>query len=129
MFTATQVFAFTGLPENLSWFTFPVGSAACGIGTTWRHQLRLGADSVAVQGLGLRAAAPVTLPPFGELWLDGSAIDVRFVAPAPGEERIVSELPIPSLPSLHGSEWWQQSLILPATGTPYLTEVEWLWIL
>jgi hypothetical protein len=120
--TATHVFAFTGLPDQVTWAGFPENNIACGIGTTFRDQVRLPAGSFAIAGAGPRLATPAPLPPYGELWLDVGLSLTFLVAPDPGEERGVQALPVPNDPALRNSEWYLQAVVVPAVGQPYLSD-------
>lgn len=118
-----KLFGFTGLPDNLSLYGFPEDFDACGPGTTFRHQMRLAPGSAAILGIGPRIAAPIALPPLGELWLDPNQFAVLNLVTAPaGEPRAVMSLPVPNVPQLQNTEWFLQSLVLPAVGQPYLTD-------
>jgi hypothetical protein len=127
--TATEVHAFTGLPETVAWTSFPLRDTAAAIGTTFRCQLRLGAGSLALLAFGPRAAAGIALPPLGELWLDPAQFVTTLLVPVAGEERALLTVAIPGTPALQGTEWWQQSLVLPPAGAFWLTDPEWLWVL
>lgn len=120
--TANHVIGFAALPANSSPFGWPEMVPSCGLLTTYHHQLRLEPGSAALLGIGTRASAPTPIAPFGDLWLDTTAISTTLLASAAGELRRTLALPIPALAALRGSEWFVQSLVLPAVGTPFLTD-------
>ncbi len=120
--TQHHLFAFAGLPATLSLHAFPEEPLATGPGGVWRQQLRLGAGHAALHAFAPRLPGPSALPPFGTLWLDPPQAALQFLVGAPGEERVLLQTPIPSLAALRGTEWTVQALVLPPTGTPWLTD-------
>lgn len=119
--TANHFVAFAALPDNCSPFGWPESAAAIGLFTTYHHQLRLPVGAIALLGIGRKAAAPLPVPPFGDLWLDPAEFVSILALPPSSEFRQTFALPIPALPTLHNTEWFVQSLVLPVTGSGYFT--------
>lgn len=120
--TQHHLFAFTGMPDDLSLHAWPEEGTVCAPGNVWRHQLRLAPGDVAIHAVGPRVGGPAQLPPFGTLWLDLQQIALtQVVVPAPGELRVEFATPIPNLPEVRGTEWTVQALVLPPTGPAYLS--------
>lgn len=120
--TANHLVSFSALPLNTSLSQFPDFRRAFVAGADFRLYLRLGANDVAFLGLGMPAANPTTLPGLGLLRLDPTYTGVTFVQPEATAERAPFRLTVPDAPVLRGTQFWLQSLVLPAAGTPYLTD-------
>lgn len=63
----------------------------------------------------------MSLPPYGELWLDANAMLLQLLVPAAGEQRVELAWPLPNLPALHHTEWFEQALVLPPSGQAWMT--------
>jgi hypothetical protein len=128
--TATRIFGFRGVPTTRTGATFPMSALGNAPGSPFRGQTVIGEGSIALLALSGAAQAPTQLPPFGELWLDpATAVPFGLISPPPGELRVRSSFLIPNLPTLRGTQWALQSLVLPPQGQPYLSSVTRLSIL
>jgi hypothetical protein len=111
--------AHSALAELVASTQFPDFRRVFAAGTTARFYLPLGTGDLALFAAGL-FAAPQPVPGFGTLWLLPNTIATQLVLPG-GDGRAVIPLPVPSTPSLVGTEWGFQALVAPATGSAYLT--------
>jgi len=115
--TASHLHVFTGFGEHTSWSNLPFDLVAVGRGSTLRHQVRLVTGEFALLGLGPRLPAPVSLPPFGDVWLDLNATGFALLQQTGASWRVPFDLAIPTNAALQGTEWFLQPLMLRNDGS------------
>ncbi len=126
--TAHSVLGLSGTPEPECLSQFPDFRRVAVVGAPFRLHLRLLATDVALLGYGPVLPTPAVLPPLGTLLLDTQAAVVQFLAPEVDADRAVFAARIPEDPALHFASVWFQALVVPAVGSPYLTDASVLWI-
>jgi hypothetical protein len=120
--------AFSALPVPTSLWQYPDFRRAFVTGAPFRLHVRLLPGDAAFFGGGLLAAAPQSFPGLGELLLDPASTHVQFVLPEVDADRAVMTIPVPDSPALRGASFWFQSLVLPSSGAPYLSDAATLFI-
>ena len=120
--TASRLHMFSEFGEHTSWQGLPHDLVAIGRGSALRHQLLLDSGEFALVGFGPRAPAGISLPPFGQLWLDPAATSLALYGQSGAGHTLDFTVTIPALPVFAGSEWFVQPLFLRAAGATYLAE-------
>ena len=118
--TASHVLAFSGLSETIGWQDAPDGIYGAGLGATATVQARVPDAHFVLMGFGPPLAAPIPLPPYGELWLDLASTVILALGSAAGETRAVVPVAIPNVAALRGSTWLQQAMTLSPGGAIWL---------
>lgn len=127
--TATHVLAHSALSELVAFAQFPEFRRVGAAGTTSRLAVAVDSGGFALFGGGVFAATPTVFAGLGTLLLDPASIATHLVLPVPSEQRAVLDLVIPASPWLIGSEWAFQALVVPASGSPWLTRAATVFVL
>ena len=122
--TAHTLLAWSSAPEVAPQAQFPEFRRIQPLGSACMVQVQLGTAGTAFLAVGTLAPVPLALPGLGTLLLDAASAAVLACTPDPGETRHEQLLFVPAAPSLRGSHWWLQALVLPgaAPGQPWLTD-------
>lgn len=119
--TANHVLAHAALAEVVSLAQFPEFRRALAAGGTVRCQLAASSSELAVFAFGLPAAQPTPIPGLGQLAIDPAVMATMLRLPDPVRELIELELATPPSPTLIGSEWRCQALLLDSQAQARLT--------
>ncbi|MCC6669561.1 MAG: hypothetical protein IT458_00755 [Planctomycetes bacterium] len=119
----TTLVAFGATPDCTTLYQFPEFRRVYTLGSVLEVQVHAAPGAQAWGLLSTPAAAPIAIPPLGELLLDPGFLFVNPLGALPADGRATWRLPIPDLPGLLGLEIGFQALVQPATGTPYLSRL------
>lgn len=113
--TNEHLVAFAGLGDTVGWQGTPGLLFGVVPGATATLQLMVPAQHMVVFGFGAPVAPTPT--PYGELWIDPASSIVVILGAMPTDTRLVLPIPLPNIPSLHGSLWVQQMATVAGDGT------------
>ena len=119
--TATWVLGHSAVGEVVAQAQFPEFRRVQALGAELQLAVAAPPAGLAVLGLGSLASSPINVPGLGDLWLTNLVATVGLAANPSGDPVRLS-LPLPQNPALRGYTFAFQAAMLPATGTPWLTD-------
>lgn len=111
------------LPTALPFAQFPEFRRVQPLGAPLRLSVALPTPGIAALAVGSLAPGPTPVPGLGELWLEPGASALATLVAPPSGEPVQVAWPLPNAAALAGVALAAQALVVPAAGTPYLTEL------
>ena len=122
--TAKSILAYSAVPDLTSMAQFPEFRRIATYGAAHGMQLRGEARAAVVLAMAGTAKNAIRIPVWGTLFLSPQSL-IALPAPAPvsSEGRLVLTVPVPDSAGLRGVELFFQALVVPPSGTVYLTRL------
>jgi hypothetical protein len=115
--------AFGATPDIVTLHQYPEFRRVFTAGSDLEIQLHGEAGAPHFATIGLLGGAPLSLPPYGELYADPATLTAFGFGLLPADGRATFRLAVPDLPGLRGLEVCFQGFVQPGAGTAYTTRL------